>query len=185
MKVLKLITAGAVISCLTATVAFADPAVSSPSKDDATRLKGYSMKKGLMEFKADGFAAKKSGKMQIDPEKMLESKKERVQSMLKDGKIDQEKANEIIDGIDLKLKEIQEFNSLTLEQKKAKLLGDLKTSLDQRVADGKLTQEKADECLKNYAEKLETWDGSGYPGFHGRGFKGNKDGFGNKFKLKQ
>ncbi len=110
-----------------------------------------------------------------DPVKALESKKERIQSRLKEGKISKEKADAITARIDAKIKEVNEFNKLTPPQKKAKLINDFKTSMERRVKEGKLTRENADTILKDFTEKVNQWDGNGYPKFHGKGFKG-KDG---------
>lgn len=51
---------------------------------------------------------------------------------------------------------LDEFKAQMLEQKKA--------ILDQRVADGKLTREKADEIYNTLKEKIASCDGTGTPG---------------------
>lgn len=100
-----------------------------------------------------------------DPIKVLENCKTKIQAMLKDGKITEEKANSKIAKIDEEIKKIKEFNALTLDQKKEKLTNDFKTFIQKQVQDGKLTQEKADEILKKFTDKLAKWDGIGYPKF--------------------
>lgn len=107
-----------------------------------------------------------------DPVKALENKKEKIQSMLKEGKITKEKADAITARINVRIHEINEFNKLTIQQKKTKLINDFRTSVENKVKEGKLTKEKANVMLKDYSDKLNKWDGSGYPKVHGKGFKG-------------
>jgi len=110
-----------------------------------------------------------------DPLEALKKKKEKIQSMLKEGKISKEEADAINARIDKKIKEIEEFNKLSPEQKKDKLMKGFKESVEKGVKSGKLTREKADEMIKKFNEKLQNWDGKGYPDFliKGFGFKGH------------
>jgi lipoate-protein ligase A len=95
----------------------------------------------------------------------------RIRAKLKEGKITKEKADKITAKIDSRIEKIQQFNSLTTQQKKDKLIGDFKASLDEKVKAGRLTQEMADELLKKYTDKVNQWDGSGYPKFARKGCK--------------
>lgn len=157
MKLAKTLATAAVITSLTATIAFAAPD-HTPSSLTTQQQKTDTVEK---EFKG-----------QQDPIKALESKKEKIQAKLKDGKITKEKADRITAKIDAKIKEIQEFNRLTLQQKKDKLIRDFKAFANKRVKDGKLTQDEADKLIKSYTDKVNQWDGNGYPKFGKRGFGG-------------
>ncbi len=86
--------------------------------------------------------------------------------MLKEGKINKEKADEKITRINSKINEIQEFNKLTPEQKKDRLINNFKASIENRVKEGKLERKQADELLKKFLKKIGSWDGNGYPDFH-------------------
>lgn len=106
-----------------------------------------------------------------DPIKSLEMKKQKIRKMQEENKITKEKADEIISKIDTRIKEIEEFNKLPLDQKKAKLLERFKKSVDKRVEKGRITPEEADKMIREYTEKIEKWDGNGYPRLHGRAAK--------------
>jgi molecular chaperone DnaK (HSP70) len=112
-----------------------------------------------------------------DPVKALQKKKENIEFLVKEGRMTKDEANPIIKRIDDRLKAIQEFNSLTLEQKKEMLISNFKAAMARKVENGRLTKEKSDELIKSYTEKVQKWDGSGYPGFCGKGMrqKGNHD----------
>lgn len=101
-----------------------------------------------------------------EPLKLLENRKAEIQSLLKDGKITKEEAAGKIERFDIRIKEIQSFNRLTLKQKKDKLTKDCKKYLDKQVAEGKLDKTKADTIFKKYSERINKWDGNGYPKFH-------------------
>lgn len=181
MKFPRILSAAVITTCLTATAAFAAPDVSSPSNVAVSQQKSDTVKKERKDFKGEGFKHKHDGIKQQDPIKALQRKKEKIQTLLKDGKITKEKADAIIARIDSKIKEIEEFNKLTPQQKKDKLISGFKASVGKRVEEGKLTQEKADELVKKFTEKVQKWDGNGYPQFHKKWFKPNKHrGNGNK-----
>ena len=107
----------------------------------------------------------------------MESKKQNVESNLKSGKITREKANEIILKIDSKIKKAKEFDSLTLIQKKEKLISKFKTKINQKVKDNKLSRIKAGEFIRKYTDKINNWDGNDL-------LKFNKGDFDNKFHKK-
>lgn len=106
-----------------------------------------------------------------DPIKALQAKKEKVQALLKEGKITKEEADKKTAWIDSKIKEIESFNKLPLQQKKDKLISDCKAAVEKRVSEGKLDRAKADTILNEYTEKINTWDGTGYPKFRFKCFK--------------
>lgn len=177
MKLVKIIVSAALATCLTATAAFAAPAAGSEEPVNPAQQSDTS-KKGKMQLEDKEFRHRDKGIWnQQDPVKALQSRKEKIQSKLKDGKISKEKADKITAKIDTKIKEIQEFNKLTLQQKKDKLESRFKSSLDKRIKNGKLTQDKADKLLKDYSDRLKSWDGKGYP-------MPGKRGSGEKYKQK-
>ena len=154
MKVLKLLAFATAMIFLTATTAFAMP--------------GQETEKGFM------FEKNKCADFDKDPIKALECRKEKVQSMLKEGKITKEEAAEKTARIDAKIAKVKEFNKLTLPQKRARLVEDFKASVDSRVKDGRLTKEKADSMIKEFNDMVAKWDGNGYPRMSGKWIKGGK-----------
>ncbi|MCX7920874.1 MAG: hypothetical protein N3B21_02440 [Clostridia bacterium] len=174
MKLTKILATAALITCFTATAAFAAPDVSGTSNTVTVQQQSDTVNKEKRDFKGKGFKNGHDWMSQKDPVKALESKKQKIQEKLKEGKITKEQADAINARIDSKLKEIKEFNSLTLQQKRDKLKADFKAKLDKGVKEGKLTQEKADEVIKKFTEKVDKWDGTGYPMFHKKGFKCHK-----------
>lgn len=100
-----------------------------------------------------------------DPIEALQKRKERIQSLLKEGKITKQKAEEITKKIDAKIKKLQEFNRLSPQQKKSKLIEHYRKSLDESVKSGKVSRERADQLMKKFIEKMQKWDGKGYPNF--------------------
>lgn len=104
-----------------------------------------------------------------DPVKALEEKKEEVKDLLKQGKITEEEADELIKKIDDMIKKIEEFNRLPLEKKKEVLINKFKEHVEKKVDEGKLTREKADEIIKEHIEKINRWNGKGYPDFKHKG----------------
>lgn len=170
LRTLKVLAIVALIISLSGNVAFAAPVIN----DAAVQEKSDTVKKDEKEFrkKNEGFDR------QQDPVKRLEGKKERVQKLLKEGKITKEEANEITAKLDARIKAVREFNSLTVQQKKDKLIGNYRTFIEEKVKEGKITKEKAADMIKDYNGKVNKWDGSGYPGFlkKGSGKCGHKKG---------
>lgn len=155
MRFSRILGTAITITCLTVTTAFAAPITA-----------------GSAVTKQSCAAAKeKCEKFSKDPLKALQNKKEIIRAHEKDGKITKAKADAINARIDAKIKEIQQFNSLTVQQKRAKLINDYKASVTKRVKSGKLTQDKADTMIKDFTDKITRWDGTGYPQFHGKRFK--------------
>ena len=100
-----------------------------------------------------------------DPITVLENRKNEINRLLKEGKISKKKADAIIKRIDTGITEIKKFNKLTLEEKRARLIKDCKDYLDDLVERGEMDREKANQIYEDYAEKINKWDGKGYPRF--------------------
>lgn len=170
MKLAKIIASTIAIICVTMTVAFAVPDKLSentmtPKQEDNVNKKektpfGWKKIKGRPDRETE----------ERDPIKALESQKERIQLLLKDGKINKEKADELTKKIDLKIEKVKEFNGLGPMQKKEKLLAEFNKFIEKQVKDGRLTREKADKMVKDFTEKINNWDGQGYPDFFRKGF---------------
>lgn len=60
---------------------------------------------------------------------------------------------------------IEDFNNMTLDQKKQTLINDFTNIVNNQVKNGKITQEKANTLIKNFTDKVNKWDGNGYPQF--------------------
>jgi len=170
MKIGKILSTVAVITCFSTTLAFAAPEISHPS--NATAVQSQSDTKDEKEQKIDrieqkGECKKDRHDFHKDPVKDLERRKKEVKSLLKEGKISKEKADEIIKKLDDRIKKIKEFNKLPLEKKKEKLINDFKARIDKEIEEGRITKEKADELLKEFTKRIEQWDGKGYPIFYG------------------
>lgn len=161
MKLRKILAIATLITTLNTGICFATPNIVNPS--DKIQKQNESVKP---EKKNGVDLDKKSkDKKQQDPIKELQSKKEWIQLQLKDGKISKEKATKIIAAIDARIKEVEEFNKLTPEQKKEKLIKDFNRKIETKVRDGKIPQDKADELIKMHSDKVNQWDGNGYPMF--------------------
>lgn len=165
MKIPKIFAAAAMTVCLTATSTVfaagtpnAGSAVYTGSHKAETRHHDSLKAKGAWYGKG---CYGESG----DPVEMLKARKEKIRKLLEEGTITKEKADFINGKIDAAMKEIQDFNALPLDQKKEKLLTRLKESMGQKVKNGKLTQDKADEMINGFSKEIEQWDGKGYPTF--------------------
>ncbi|MDP4180278.1 MAG: hypothetical protein Q8942_04205 [Bacillota bacterium] len=162
MKISKIISTAALIVSLSSSLAFAN--------NDTNASKGFVNNIFVKEAneRADKDLKIKHEDFIKDPIKALENKKEKIQSLVKEGKISKEIADEKIAKIDSKIKEIKIFNNLPLEQKREKLINNRKTHIEKLVKEGKLDRSKADSILKDYTEKINKWDGNGYPRFHSK-----------------
>ena len=156
----RILSLSVIVACLSATAVFA-----VPEKQDSPGINMRQQKVNHCKFK---FGDKEQ---QVDPIKALENKKEKINTLLKENKISKEKADAMIARIDAKLKKINEFNKLAPQQKKEKLINDFKSVIEKRIKDGRLDRNKGDELIKDFTEKVNNWDGKGYPMFHKRGFK--------------
>ncbi len=157
LRTLKILAVVALIISLSGNVVFAAPVGQDAAKQEQTDT----VKKDKKDFrkKKEGFDG------QQDPVKMLEEKKERVQGLLKEGKLTKDEADEITAKIDARIQKIREFNSLTLPQKKDALIASFKTRMEKKVKEGKVSREEADSRIRSYTDKVNKWDGSGNPGF--------------------
>lgn len=158
MKVYKILTASVISLCISANAAFA--AVDLPFQLSRNSHYYVMEKERISERKKEQ-----------DPIKQLQHKKEKIQKLLDQGKLTKEEAQEKIKIIDAKIKKLEEFNKLSLKEKKKKLIKNFKTFTDDMVKKGKITQEKADELLKEYESKVKQWDGNGHPPKFGKGLK--------------
>lgn len=100
-----------------------------------------------------------------DPLKRLEERKGKIQQDLKDGKITKEKADELSSKIDQRIAKINEFNSLTLPEKKEHLSKKFNSYIEKQVKDGRITQEEGSNMLSDFNKQLENWDGKEPPKF--------------------
>jgi hypothetical protein len=157
MKRSRTIATATIIGSLITTVAFAAPSITFPAIIGSNQLKTVSAKSNKHSDTKQ--------RRQTDPIKALELRKERIQQQLKEGKITKEKADEIITKIDARIEEIQEFNNMTLQQKRDSLLHRFKTSIEQKVKEGELSQDKANQLIKDHTDKVNNWDGNDYPYF--------------------
>lgn len=174
MKMPKILATAAFITSLTTSIALAAPQITVPNTAVQQRQSDTAVKDEKQCGKKEHKGTREKVDCQQDPVKSLESKKERIQSKLKEGKITKEKADEITVRIEARIKTIQEFNKLTLQQKKNKLTDNVKMSMDRKVREGKLPQDKANELLKEYTDKISQWDGSGYPKFVKKALEGRE-----------
>ncbi len=147
VKIKEMLASAAVIVALTGTTAFAMPEAVPRVEDGNVKInQGH-----------------KHDHCKKDPIKHLEKKKEEVQKQLKEGKLTQEQADELLKRIDDRIADINKFKALPLEQKKEKILNELKMKLDQLVKDGSMTQEEANNMLEEAKKKLEKWNGTDFP----------------------
>jgi hypothetical protein len=154
MKLFRILASTVAIACLTVTTTFAAPDM---AKSEKSHDKDFKQKRAEFEK---------------DPIKALKNRKAEVQSLFNDGKMTKEKADAITARIDARIKEINEFNKLSVQEKRVKLTNDFKTFIDKRVKEGRLTKEEADIKIKDFTDKVTKWDGKGYPKFHEMRHKG-------------
>lgn len=100
----------------------------------------------------------------------LQKEKAKTEKDFKNGIITEAQAGRMISHIDLKIKEIETFNSMTPKEKKDKLLIDFSSRINKFVKSGGLKQDVADQKVADYKIKLEQWDGNGaFPAKSGNG----------------
>jgi len=184
MKLSRILSCAVVTACLTTAMVYAAPGAPDKQKNPnapgtqniESPVKQQNDKENQQDNKKGSFRSKNHNKSHDmekyqDPLDALKKKKEKIQSMLKEGKITKEEADAIIEKIDRKIKDIEDFNKLSPEKKKDKLMNDFKAFVEKGVKSGKLTREKADEMIKKFNEKLQSWDGKSYPGFFTNGLE--------------
>jgi len=170
MKFHRILAAAIAVTFLTATTVFSASGSSnapqigvSQQKGNATKMESKHTREKGVKQKCDSFSK--------DPLKVLQSKKEKIKSLLKEKKITKEKADAMTARIDAMIKEIQKYDSLPLQGKRDVLINNFKASVDKRVKNGRLTQDVADTMVKDFTDKITKWDGKGYPQFQMKGFK--------------
>jgi len=164
VKFRKIVIATALMAALSSVSVFAAP--NSVALKEST----IAQQKNQIEQKREGERSKhksneNGSETQIDPIQKLRDKKAKVKELLDAGKITKEEADDLNAKIDARIKEIEEFNKLTVEQKREKLKKGFKEKIDKKVKEGKISKKDADEIIKRFNEKIDEWDGTGYPGF--------------------
>lgn len=162
MKVYKILAASALSAILTASATFALP-VSSSFPDSLNQAQFVWENAGMNREQVK------------DPIQRLLVKKAKIEAQLAQGKISKAEAEAKIVLIDAKIKRIQEFNKLPLSEKKERLVIDFKAFVDEKVKEGKLTQEKAKELIAKYTRIVNEWNGSGNPPRMGKGSGHHKE----------
>lgn len=110
--------------------------------------------------------------MKNNPVKALEDRKAKIESAVKEGKLPREKADQMIDHINKTISSVKEFDKLSVTQKKEKLKKDFNASIEKKIEKGRIDKDKADALIKDFCDKIEKWDGKGYPQFNFIGPKG-------------
>ncbi len=162
MKKSKMLLAFAVTANIFTAVAFAEPVKTKPSSPAAIEQKNTDVSR---ENDFNCRHKRMKDEMLKNPVRVLENKKKNILELQKEGKISKEEADKITKKIDEKIKGIEEFNKLTVEQKREKLISKYKSRMALRVKEGKLTQEKADEKIADFTKEIQNWDGNGFPEF--------------------
>ncbi len=121
------------------------------------------------EGKAEKGKCHKHHKDHKDPLQKLQEKKDDIGKDLKEGKITKEKADELTKRIDERIRQINEFNSLPLPEKKQQLSKIFKSNLEKKILEGKLTKEEGEKLLADFNKQLEKWDGKDFPHFTHKG----------------
>ncbi|AEF16917.1 hypothetical protein Thexy_0876 [Thermoanaerobacterium xylanolyticum LX-11] len=101
----------------------------------------------------------------FDPIQTLENLKTKIEEKYSQGKISQDEENKILAKINTDEQKIEDFNNMTLDQKKQTLIDDFTNIVNNKVKNGKITQDKANTLIKNFTDKVNKWDGNGYPQF--------------------
>lgn len=167
MKISKIFLTAAVTANLFAAAAYAAPTPSKPTNPVKTEQSNTVNEKDK-DLRPDHKKCRK-GKCTVefkDQIKSLENRKETILKLEKEGKISKEEADKKIKKIDSKVKGIKEFNKLTVEQKREKVIAKFKEIMASQIKEGKISQEKADELISEYTKKIQEWDGKGVPRFY-------------------
>ena len=167
MMICKILLTAAVTANLFTTVAFAAPTSSKPTNPVKTEQSNVHNKEDK-DLHLDHKKCRNgncTGEFK-DPVKSLENRKETILKLEKEGKISKEEADKKIKKIDSKIKGIEEFNKLTVEQKREIIIEKFKVVMASQVKEGKISQERSDELISEYTKKIQEWDGNGMPGFY-------------------
>ncbi|HOQ00526.1 hypothetical protein [Acetivibrio clariflavus] len=165
MKILRILLTLVLTVNIFSAAAFAVPTEPKTTNPINTEQNNKNSEKG-MHHEEKKCKDKKCKDECIDPIKSLKEKKEAILKLEKEGKISKEKAEKKIKEIDSRIKEFEEFNKLSVEQKRAKLIEKFKGVMAEKVKEGKISQEKADELINEYTKKVQEWDGKGIPRFY-------------------
>ena len=149
MSLRKFVTAATIFFALTTTVSLAK----NP----------YIQKVENTEQKTEQREEQSQDTRKLDPLQVLEKRKEKINKLLKEGKIPKEKAEEKLRKIDRRIEEIKEFQKLPLEKKRERVINNFRHELDKLVRDGAIKPEEAERLMNEVTEKINKWDGSGYP----------------------
>jgi polyhydroxyalkanoate synthesis regulator phasin len=162
LKLKAIAVAAAIAMSLNLTVSFAEPAKDKPRDGDPKdRIEQKFNERDNLKQKQN-----ESQDFERNPIKKYEQKKLKIKKLLEEGKITKEKADRILERIDGKIKEIEEFQNLPLEKKREKIIRDFKEKLDNMVSQGKMKKEEAEKMMKEIIEKINAWDGRGFPEIH-------------------
>ncbi|MCX7710554.1 MAG: hypothetical protein N2484_12000 [Clostridia bacterium] len=112
----------------------------------------------------------------IDPVAELKSLKNTVKEEYKQGKISKDELHLGLEKIDRKLKAVKEFNDLSIDQKKEKLVTDFIKAVNKKVQVGELSTNDVGTLLESYTDTVKQWDGQGFPTFYHRGILISKKG---------
>ncbi len=125
-------------------------------------------KKGISKQEFEKFREE----LKNNPVKALEDRKAKIESAVKEGKLPREKADKMIDHINKTISSVKEFDKLSVTQKKEKLKKDFNAMIEKKIEKGRIDKDKADALIKDFGDKIEKWDGKGYPQFNFMGPKG-------------
>ncbi len=128
-------------------------------------------KKGLSKQEFEKFREE----LKSNPVKALEDRKAKIESAVKEGKLPKEKADKMIEHINKTISSVKEFDKLSVAQKKEKLKKDFNEAIEKKIEKGRIDKDKADALIKDFGNKIDKWDGKGYPQFDFRGPKGIKN----------
>ncbi|WP_434564408.1 hypothetical protein PQ690_09675 [Thermoanaerobacterium thermosaccharolyticum] len=142
----KIIATAVISTVLLSSIAFADTTI-VPSQSSSNVSTSQSAK-----------TSKKA-----DPIQLLENLKAKIEEKYSQGKISQNQENNIITKINSAEQKIENFNNMTLDQKKQTLIDYFTTIVNNQVKNDKITQDKANILIKNFTDNVNKWDGTGYP----------------------
>ncbi len=142
----KIIATAVISTVLLSSIAFADTTI-VPSQSSSNVSTSQSAK-----------TSKKA-----DPIQLLENLKAKIEEKFSQGKISQNQENNIITKINSAEQKIENFNNMTLDQKKQTLIDYFTTIVNNQVKNDKITQDKANILIKNFTDNVNKWDGTGYP----------------------
>lgn len=111
----------------------------------------------------------------INPIKELQTLKKEIQKDYKQGNLSKDELDFALTKIDRKLNSIKEFNKLSLEEKKARLIDDFTKAVNINVQGGKISENDMEKIISTFTEQVNSWDGKGYPEFFYKGITALKE----------